>query len=194
MGMAVQSIMILFIVLFSLTADAGAASGVEVSGDLTISNAGSLIFPDGTAQTTASAPTWYQVLPALQRFQLVMGGNAVLDRETGLVWVKAPDTLPWEWHAAVSYCYSLDWGGRSGWRLPAATELASLVDKSVGVNITPKLPIGHPFANILPNAYWSSSAPADYPITAWSVNMGDGTVNYGDKSSGFNAWCVRGGQ
>jgi len=30
-------------------------------------------------------PAWSQTLPAAQRFMLVMGGAAVLDKETGLV-------------------------------------------------------------------------------------------------------------
>ena len=29
-------------------------------------------------------PSWSQILPAIDRFQLVMGNAAVLDRETGL--------------------------------------------------------------------------------------------------------------
>lgn len=34
-------------------------------------------------------PAWSQILPAGQRYQLVMGGAAVLDRETGLVWKQS---------------------------------------------------------------------------------------------------------
>ena len=34
---------------------------------------------------------WSQILPAATRFQLVMGGAAVLDRETGLVWEQSPE-------------------------------------------------------------------------------------------------------
>src|SRR3989304_768790 len=35
-------------------------------------------------------PTWSQKLPAAQRFELVLDGYAVLDKETGLVWEKSP--------------------------------------------------------------------------------------------------------
>ncbi len=35
--------------------------------------------------TTQTQPSWDQVLPASERFVLVMGGAAVLDKETGLV-------------------------------------------------------------------------------------------------------------
>src|SRR3954467_14198402 len=33
-------------------------------------------------------PAWSQTLPAAERFQLVLGGAGVLDKETGLVWEK----------------------------------------------------------------------------------------------------------
>jgi len=36
-------------------------------------------------------PAWSQILPAADRFQRVMEGNeAVLDKETGLVWEQSP--------------------------------------------------------------------------------------------------------
>ena len=38
-------------------------------------------------------PTWSQKLPAAQRFVIVLDGAAVLDKETGLVWEKSPDTM-----------------------------------------------------------------------------------------------------
>ena len=38
-------------------------------------------------------PTWSQKLPAAQRFELVLDGAAVLDKETGLVWEQSPSTI-----------------------------------------------------------------------------------------------------
>ena len=35
-------------------------------------------------------PAWSQSLPAPERFQLVLGGAGVLDKETGLVWEQTP--------------------------------------------------------------------------------------------------------
>jgi hypothetical protein len=40
---------------------------------------------------------WYQILPSAQRFLLVMGGKAVLDRETGLVWEQSPSGDKKDW-------------------------------------------------------------------------------------------------
>ena len=80
-------------VTFGLTIQAQAQMTIDSSGNVKISGSGTgIIFPDGTKQSTASAPTWHQILPAADRFKLVMNSNAaVLDRETGLVWEKSPD-------------------------------------------------------------------------------------------------------
>ena len=127
--------------------------GVEIVGNIKVRGNGSGIeFPDGTIQTTASAPTWHQILPSAERFELVMGYNAggvmlypaVLDKETGLVWQRDTDNTPKTWFEAWVYCYQLTLGARKGWRLPTIEELSTLVDPSQS---NPALPLGHPFTN-----------------------------------------------
>ena len=90
-------------------------------------------------------PTWSQKLPAAQRFVPVLDGAAVLDKETGLVREKSPDTTKREWLTAIVYCYYKTVGGRKGWRLPTIEELASLIDASQN---NPALPNDHPFLNV----------------------------------------------
>lgn len=141
-------------------------------------------------------PTWDQVLPASERFKLVMGGAAVLDKETGLVWEKSPGTgtYTWDWtgsNAGYS-CSNKVVGGRKGWRLPALQELASLVDTSVSGS--PKLPIGHPFTNVQSYDYWSATTNAYSTANAWDVFFDSGDVGYHDKAGDHYVWCVRGGQ
>lgn len=123
------------------------------------STSGGVKLPDGTVQTTASAPTWHQILPAAQRFVLVMNNNeAVLDKETGLVWEKSPTSNTSAWTAAISYCRGKAVGSRKGWRLPTVEELASLVDTAMS---NPALPSGHPFINAQAVGYWSVTTGSD---------------------------------
>lgn len=138
-------------------------------------------------------PTWSQTLPADQRFQLVLNDAAVLDKETGLVWEKSPSTTTVTWIVAMYTCYNKKVGNRQGWRLPTVEELESLVDPST---THPSLPSGHPFTNVQPVEYWSSTTLSDYPSHAWVVFFGGGNVDYFDKTdfNGNYVWCVRGGQ
>ena len=136
-------------------------------------------------------PTWDQILPAGERFKLVMGSVAVLDKETGLVWDKSPDTLPRSWLDGLGYCFTKLLGGRKGWRLPTIEELASLVDSTV---IGPALPPGHPFTNVQVAYYWSATTSAANSGFAWYVNLNDGHVGALDKTGTDLVWCVRGGR
>jgi hypothetical protein len=145
----------------------------------------------GTGERLSAVPPWDQTLPAADRFVLVMGGVAVLDKETGLVWDKSPLTGSLMWSVAGQSCVASQVGGRKGWRLPSVPELASLVDPAQQL---PALPPGHPFGNIQVSLnYWSASTNADTTTNAWSVNFGNGTVRHNSIKTDSNYyWCVRG--
>jgi hypothetical protein len=140
-------------------------------------------------------PTWSQNLPAAQRFELVLGGAAVLDKETGLVWEQSPSTEAiFTWAHAMHFCDDSKFvGGRLGWHLPTIEQLASLVDTSV-LYPGPNLPSGHPFTGVQSSNYWSATTRADGTTFAWGVNFAGGYVNDSDKGVNYNVWCVRGGQ
>ncbi len=125
------------------------------------------------------------------RFELVMGDAAVLDKETCLVWEQSPVSRTRTWWSAIEDCFQSEVGGRGGWRLPTIEELASLKDT---VNTNPTLPSGHPFSNVQAYWYWSSTTNADYPTEAWTVYFGDGGVYPYGRGDRSNVWCVRGGQ
>lgn len=121
--------------------------------------------------------------------------QAVLDKETGLVWERSPDTVTLSWSTAVHYCYSRDTGGRLGWRLPKVEELMSLADPSESV---PALPDGHPFLDIHAGAttdeyYWSSTTSHGFSTLAVSVGFRARSVSHESKTDSRHIWCVRGG-
>jgi len=138
-------------------------------------------------------PTWSQILPTAERFELVLGGAAVLDKETGLVWEQSPNTSSWAWNNAFNVCLGNTVGGRKGWRLPRVEELASLIDPTQS---DPSLPIDYDsfFSNVQPAYYWSSTAYENDANRARAVFLYNGGVGHGDKSYSYYVWCVRGGQ
>ena len=137
--------------------------------------------------------SWDKKIPGSTRFKLVLDGEAVLDRMTGLVWDKSPDTTTRDWFSARAHCYQREVGDRLGWRLPTIEELASLVDME-GDETGKKLPKGHPFVGVASVRYWSSTTCVAILTThARDVNFSDGLVVRDHKGWKCNVWCVRGG-
>jgi hypothetical protein len=153
-----------------------------------------------------ATPAWDQTLPSATRFIVLSNFNneAVLDRETGLVWERTPAAYQQYWHNAAGQCMIKRLGNRMGWRLPSIQELGSLIDPSSPGGAEPQLPAGHPFTvvgnpRLLPYAYWSSTTDANTPANAWAMRMGNGGATSVNKVSsdfftvGYFGWCVRGG-
>ncbi len=152
--------------------------------------------PGPTMKTLDEIPgSWHRILPASERFVLVMSNLAVLDKETGLVWEKSPDGIfNYTWVAANMYCLQKTLGGRKGWRLPTVEELASLIDPSVP-SPAATLPAGHPFTNVQSSlAYWSATTSPSDTSHAWWVSFSSGIASPGDKAPSYWAWCARGGR
>jgi hypothetical protein len=139
-------------------------------------------------------PSWSQTLPAYTRFVVLLNMNseAVLDRETGLVWERSPSTDTFNFIGAQYRCNDLSKGNRMGWRAPTLQELTSLVDLSQSSH----LPIGHPFSNVQLDAYWSATTEEGNPTNAWFVNFQVALNTTGKTGKGLitYVWCVRGGQ
>src|SRR5687767_14776777 len=76
-------------------------------------------------QVNRLPPAWSEILPPATRFSLVLNNAAVLDKETGLVWERAPgdtndsgfvdDTDKLNFSLAPTYCARKTVGGRKGW-------------------------------------------------------------------------------
>jgi hypothetical protein len=125
-------------------------------------------------------PTWGQKLPASERFKIVMDGEAVLDKETGLVWQQNalgewPSSLPLpppppppvliSYRNPDQWCSALYIGGRGGWRGPTVDELMTLVDRTQS---NPALPSGHPFSNVQ-SCYWTTTNNVAVDFTTGSA-------------------------
>lgn len=140
-----------------------------------------------------SMPAWSQKLTT-NRFVILANWNneAVLDRETGLVWERAPRALAFSYLQIHLICNDRATGGRKGWRVPTVQELASLVDPVV-TSPGPALPPGHPFVDVQSVSYWSASTRALFTDNSWAVSFEDGQAGSRAESNSFPVWCVRGG-
>ena len=119
--------------------------------------------------------------------------EAVLDRETGLVWEKSPAKDSLDWGAAQEHCLNRTAAGRKGWRIPSVHELASLVDPSIA-HPGPTLRDGHPFTNVQATRYWGAPPNAQYDAPPWFVFFSDGRTKIADQKTAKGlAWCVRTG-
>lgn len=153
-----------------------------------------------------ATPSWDQKLPGSTRFVVLSDWNneAVLDRETGLVWEKAPlrpfpgtPTLPpdsglRDWDSALDRCTTMAVGGRMGWRLPSIHELQSLIDPSMITSPGPGLPAGHPFFGVQEGYYWSATTFRD-PDEVFIMHGRTGHVGRTLNIAEHYVWCVRGG-
>jgi hypothetical protein len=121
------------------------------------------------------------------RFRCVLNNEAVLDRETGLVWerhVSSGGVFNW----VGSQCTFFVVGGVEGWRLPTLAELNSLVEE---VASPPWLPPGHPFTNVHPtDPYWTSTKDEDATARTMSFDGGAGAASI--SLGAARNWCVRG--
>lgn len=142
--------------------------------------------------------SWDSVINGPGRFRILKDFNnaAVMDRETGLVWERSPDTGTRDWRGAHRFCIdrAVGNGNRKGWRLPTVQEILSLVDPT---RDAPSLPAGHPFSNVQPDFYWSATTFGADPALAWGGgfenNLTEPGARFTDKTLPFFVWCVRSG-
>jgi hypothetical protein len=151
----------------------------------------------GAEIAAAAAPTGWDrvIISGASRFKVLpqFGGEAVLDKETGLVWQRSPSpTSQSDWGSSVAICIGTAIGGRRGWRLPTAWELMTLKDPN---QANPALPLGHPFENVVTGViYWSSTAAPDDAADALCTsftNGAQGVITTLKTVLGLR-WCVRG--
>jgi hypothetical protein len=139
---------------------------------------------------------WDLVIPdGEKRFKVLseFDNEAVLDKETGLVWQASPSsTSLFDWGTSAALCIGTAIGGRRGWRLPTAWELMTLKDPAQS---NPALPPNHPFQGVVTGTiYWTSTASLSDAALALALTFtsgGQGIISTSKSNSGLR-WCVRG--
>jgi quinol monooxygenase YgiN len=127
------------------------------------------------------------------------GDGTVTDNLTGLVWLKNANLFDEVTRdQALEYArnlasgsYGLSDDSQPGdWRLPNVNELESLLD--LNNSSGPALPHGHPFTNLQPANYWSSTSVAAFPALGWYVALAVGPPVFDLKFNYMRMWPVRG--
>jgi hypothetical protein len=114
------------------------------------------------------------------------------DPRTGLEWqVEAQGALTWEDARAYARCLRL--GGSDNWRLPAARELESLLDRRGSLLdrglYRPEMREEVPFRD--ERSYWSATTFAPATQTAWIVMFDGAYVLSYPKTNAYHVRCVR---
>lgn len=120
-------------------------------------------------------------------------GKLVEDQLTGLSWTRSANfaELPLNWQEALDFVQQMNLKqqyGFSDWRLPNRCELHSLLSYQ---SCRPALPAGHPFEEVFPSWYWTSTTADINPAYAWYIHMEGARMFYGGKDQSFLVWPVR---
>jgi hypothetical protein len=147
---------------------------------------------------TVDLRDWGRKFAPSERFVVLSQFNsqAVLDKETQLVWQRSPESGPSSWPGAINGCLQEVVAGRMGWRLPTAPEILSLVRAGPGFEDL-GLAAGHPFTNVQNGFFWTNTQPrstsGNPPVSAFVVHFVIGPLFSAPFAQHHNVWCVRGG-
>jgi hypothetical protein len=151
--------------------------------------AGRIVPCRGSGQDAETAPgrTW-----PLPRFRWL--GKRIADRLTGLEWLRDANRAEWPmpWNEALEWVEGANrdrLAGCDDWRLPNRGELRSLISYQTR---NPALPEDHPFEQVHPGWYWSSTPFARNTDYAWYVQFSGGRAFFGRKVEDHMVWPCRG--
>jgi len=121
-------------------------------------------------------------------------GDQVEDCLTGLYWTRKSNfaEFPLNWQESLDFIRQMNqqtYLGFNDWRLPNRRELYSLLSFQ---HSRPALPEGHPFDEVFPGWYWTSTSAAISPDHAWYIHMDGARMFYGGKDQSYLVWPVRG--
>jgi hypothetical protein len=143
------------------------------------------------ATGNTACPTW----PTAGRFTI--NDAEVTDKRTGLTWKRCAEGQAWSGTACTGTVSTfahqaalIYTKAQTGWRLPNAKELASLVDRGC---IKPAIDSAA-FPNTPADWFWSSSPDVGYSNFAWNVYFYNGYVGSNDRDNSRHVRLVRASQ
>ena len=92
-----------------------------------------------------------------ERFELVLGGEAIMDHVTGLMWA-AKESERLDWDAGDRYCRDCRIGGFTDWINPSDVQWQTIVDRKLWKPCVPAI------FNASGDSVWTST------ITKWTEN------------------------
>ena len=131
----------------------------------------------------------------------------IRDHVTGLIWsegypvtgVASADSTK-NWSAAALHCDSLNYGGRTDWRLPTQMELLRAYEHGIrdlgykgGGTIRPSgdtLDNNDLFIADVDAFFWSASSISDLQTSAWYMTLSSGNTDSSTKTSPNRLLCV----
>ena len=138
--------------------------------------------------------------------QYSVASETVADNRTFLKWQRNPDASTYAWPQALTHCASLTLAGETGWRVPTAKELLSIVNDRVA---SPAIDL-NAFPMTLAGSFWTSTpakpscAPAQLPAAcdtalaancmvpdAWIVSFDLGDLGANAITAMHEVRCVR---
>ena len=98
-------------------------------------NSSSITCPTSSSADFYGQDTQYRNKCTAQSFTVktVLGGNIIIDNNTGLTWEATPSSSTYTWNDAPNYCAELNnsnYGGKNDWRVPNPLEFMAIVDNS----------------------------------------------------------------
>lgn len=113
--------------------------------------------------------------------------NAVIDKNTGLMWQRDHASSGMGWVQALQYCEGLTTDGYTDWRLPNMKELLTLVDESAA---SPAID-ADAFPGTPASWFWSSSAYPYWAFYAYDVDFAAGDLSAYTHTTVNYVRCVR---
>jgi hypothetical protein len=129
----------------------------------------------GVGQSLYGQDAQYQG-PALS-YQVNDDGKIVTDNNTRLMWMQSDDGVRRIYTAANTYCANLTLSGKTGWRLPSAIELTSIIDYS---RVSPAI---NPVFSSQSDFYWTATGWGSGVQYNWIITFDDGNEYTGDITS-----------